>query len=51
MAMKSYEITVKVDGAINRKVVDADTQAKAKALVKEMYPSKKVEFIMVKQVV
>lgn len=51
MARKSYEITVKVDGAVSRKVVDAETQAKAKSQVKEMYPSQKVEFIMVKQVV
>ncbi|MBO5066461.1 MAG: hypothetical protein J6K51_04425 [Clostridia bacterium] len=49
--MKSYEIIVEVDGKIDRLVVDADTPAKAKKQLKEQYPDKTVEFIMVKQVV
>ena len=49
--MKSYEIIVEVDGKIDRIVVDADSPAKAKKQVKERYPSQKVEFVMVKQVV
>lgn len=49
--MKSYEIMFKVNGSVQRKVVDADTQAKAKKQIQEMFPSEKVEFFMVKQVV
>lgn len=51
IAMKSYEIIIKVDDTICRKVVDAATQAKAKSQIKESYPSQKIEFISVKQVV
>lgn len=51
MAMKSYEITFKVDNDLCRKVVDAQTQAKAKSQIQSYYPSQKVEFICVKQVV
>ena len=51
MAMKSYEVIVEVDGQVHREVVDAQTQANVKSQVKAMYPSQKVEFIMIKQVV
>ena len=49
--MKSYEIMVETDGKMDRIVVDADTKTEAKKKVKEMHPGKKIEFVMVKQVV
>ena len=49
--VKSYEIMFKVNGSIQRKVVDADTKAKAQKQIKDLFPSEKVEFLMVKQVV
>lgn len=49
--MKSYEIIVEADGKVDRIVVEAETSAKAKKQVKEMYPSQKVELITAKQVV
>ncbi len=49
--MKSYEIIVEIDGKIDRIVVDAETKTEAKKKVKELHPDKKVEFVMVKQVV
>ncbi|MBQ7792140.1 MAG: hypothetical protein IJ367_01430 [Clostridia bacterium] len=51
MAVKSYEVIVEVDGKVDRIVVEAETSAKAKKQVKEMYPSQKVELLLVKQVV
>ena len=49
--LKSYEIIAEIDGKIDRIVVDAETKTEAKKLVKAMHPDKKVEFVMVKQVV
>ena len=49
--LKSYEIIAEIDGKIDRIVVDAETKTEAKKQVKAMHPDKKVEFVMVKQVV
>ena len=49
--MKSYEIMFKAGDSVQRKVVDADTKAKAQKQIKDLFPSEKVEFLMVKQVV
>ncbi|MBO5409292.1 MAG: hypothetical protein J6A61_07865 [Clostridia bacterium] len=49
--MKSYEIIIELDGNIDRQVVEAETPGKAKKLIQEQYPDRRIEFIMVKQVV
>ena len=49
--MKSYEIIAEINGKIDRIVVDAETKTEVKKQVKAIHPGKKVEFVMVKQVV
>jgi len=49
--LKSYEIIVEIDGKIDRIVVDAETKTEAKKQEKAKHPDKKVEFVMIKQVV
>ena len=51
MAAKSYEIIVKVDGKVSRKVVDGTTKTDAKKQIKEIYPTQTIEVVMIKQIV
>lgn len=49
--MKTFEIVIKVEDRISRKIVDAATQAKAKSQIQASYPDQKVVFISIKEVV